>query len=129
TSLTVTDTTNDRLWILQLNIRKSPVAHLELINRPLGEEWDIILIQEPHILFTHNIRTPNNFRPVFPANRFTLEETVHSVIWVNSNIPTNNWTIIDVPGMNDISAIQIRQAQKIMNIFNIYNDCENSDSL
>ncbi|KAF8993959.1 hypothetical protein BDQ17DRAFT_1215384, partial [Cyathus striatus] len=57
-----------RLRILQLNIRKSPAAHLDLTNRTLAADWDIILIQEPNIIFTNDIRTPNNFRPVIPTN-------------------------------------------------------------
>ncbi|KAF8992860.1 hypothetical protein BDQ17DRAFT_1224749, partial [Cyathus striatus] len=56
------------LRILQLNIRKSPAAHLDLANRSLASDWDIILVQEPNIIFTNDICTPNNFHPVIPAN-------------------------------------------------------------
>ncbi|KIJ92651.1 hypothetical protein K443DRAFT_64767, partial [Laccaria amethystina LaAM-08-1] len=57
-----------RLRILQINLNKSRKAHLELYNRVLGKEWDIVLVQEPHLTFTSNIRTPNGFVTVAPAD-------------------------------------------------------------
>ncbi|XP_006457370.1 hypothetical protein AGABI2DRAFT_71908, partial [Agaricus bisporus var. bisporus H97] len=56
-----------RLRILQINMNRSEAAHLDLINRNLGKYWDIICLQEPHITKYGNIRTPKNFRQVYPV--------------------------------------------------------------
>ena len=120
--------TTDNLCILQLNLNKSKKAHLELMNNRLSTKYEIILIQEPHVNIFNNIRTPNNFRPVFPVNRLQNQDTIRSVIWVNKNIDTSNWIALDIPDTNDITAIQIKNTTGIISIFNIYNDCNHSQN-
>jgi hypothetical protein len=124
-----TNTTNiASLRILQLNLNKSEKAHLELSNN-VGKDWDIVLLQEPHIINHFNaIRTPANFRPVFPEDRGRNGTTVRSVIWVSSEIDTANWEIINIPNTNDITAIQLKGAYGKLTIINIYNDCTHSAS-
>ena len=39
----------NRLCILQINLNKSEKAHLDLLNRPLGMWWDVVLLQEPYV--------------------------------------------------------------------------------
>ena len=116
------------LRILQINLNKSEKAHLDLYNQVSLEPWDIVLIQEPHIVnkFNH-IRTPTTYRQVFPENR-GRDATVRSVIWVNKALETTQWEIIDVPGTNDITAIQLRGAYGQLTIFNIYSDCERHEA-
>jgi hypothetical protein len=118
-----TNTTSTSLRILQLNLNKSEKAHLELLNN-VGKDWDIVLLQEPHIINNFNaIRTPTNFRPVFPEDRGRNGDTVRSVIWVSSNLDTASWEIINVPNTNDITAIQLKGEYGKLTIINIYNDC------
>jgi hypothetical protein len=102
-----TQTTAERICILQINLNKSPNAHLDLINNVHGDKWDIVLVQEPNITFFTNIRTPNNFTLVTPASRFSLPNPVRSAIWMSSHLSTNTWKIISVPDTNDIMAIQV----------------------
>ena len=59
----------NRLHILQINLNKSEKVHLDLLNRPLGMQWDIVLLQEPHIMKFNMIRTPMHFHQVYPADR------------------------------------------------------------
>jgi hypothetical protein len=69
------------LHILQINLNKSEKAHLELINNVKAKDWDIMLVQEPHIIGHFNtIRTPTNFRPVFPDDRGRNDKHVQSLI-------------------------------------------------
>jgi len=127
----------NRLQILQININKSQKAHLDLINRALGRNWDLILIQEPHILIqephiTHlgHIRTPNGFTSIFLQDQLArLENTVRSVIWVNSELSSNSWKALNIPGNNDLTAIQLYRHNTKLSIFNIYNDCTHSNTL
>jgi hypothetical protein len=120
----------NRLRILQLNVNKSEKAHLALINRASGKNWDIVLIQEPYITFLGHIRAPNRFNSIFPPDRLVkLEVAVRSVIWVNSSLSTNSWKAVNIPGNNDLTAIQINTGPGKVTIFNIYNDCTHSDTL
>ena len=87
-----------------------------------------MLIQEPYTTVFNAIRTPTNFRLVFPVHRLQNQnnEQIWSVIWVNKNLNTGNWTALDIPGTNDITAVQLRGPYGSLSIFNIYNDCTHS---
>jgi endonuclease/exonuclease/phosphatase family metal-dependent hydrolase len=114
------------LRILQINLNKSEKAHLDIINDKVSSRYDIMLIQEPHATAFRGIRTPANFRPVYPKNRFTDDASVRSVIWVNTRLETKNWKILDIPHTNDITAIQIKGTYGKISIFNVYNECTHS---
>ena len=86
----------------------------------------LILIQEPHTNYFNSIIMSPNFRPVFPSNRVISQDTIRAVIWVNRNIDTSQWITLDIPNTNDISAIQIKNNQGVISIFNIYNNCTHS---
>ena len=115
------------LQILQINLNKSEKAHLDLINNKLTNNWDLVLIQEPHTTFFQSVRTPPKFRPVFPTDRGRNAQ-VRSVIWVNASLDTKFWKIIEIPETNDITAIQIKGPYGRITIFNVYNDCTHSNS-
>ena len=114
------------LQIFQINLNKSQIAHLDLINYELSNKYELILVQEPHITSFNKFRTPPNFRPVFPISRDTKDDPIRSIIWVNRSLDTSMWTALDIPDNNDISAIQINNTSRLFSIFNIYNDCTHS---
>jgi exonuclease III len=115
------------LRIFQINLNKSQTAHLEIINTIESGKWDVILVQEPHMLNKFNaIRTPTNFRPVFLDDRGQNDKYIRSLIWVSTALETKDWKIIAIPGTNDITAIQLNGGYGKVTIFNIYNDCNNS---
>ena len=89
---------NNRLRILQINLNKSEKAHLDIINGKVSKNYDIMLIQEPYTTVFNAIRTPANFRPVFPVHRLQNhnDEQIWSVIWVNKSLNTGNWTALDI---------------------------------
>ncbi|KXN81037.1 hypothetical protein AN958_06283 [Leucoagaricus sp. SymC.cos] len=127
--MTEQQTENNRLRIFQLNMNKSETAHLDLINRKLGEYWDIVCIQEPHITKLGHIRTPNRYRQVFSSARNDpTAGKVRSVIWVNERLDTNNWEVVNIPDTNDITAIRIRSGFNTLVIFNIYNPCDSNNT-
>ena len=117
---------NERIRILQINLNKSEKAHLDIINERVSNEYDVILIQEPYTTVFNAVRTPANFRPVFPSHRFQNEDQIRSVIWVNKKLDTRNWLILDILGTNDLTAIQLRGPYGTISIFNMYNDCTHS---
>ena len=126
----VIEPTQNRLRILQLNLNKSERVHLDVINSTLGKNWDIILIQEPYLTHLGHIRTPNGFTGVFPPDRLANQEaTVRSVIWVSSSLSSNSWKAVNIPGNNDLTAIQLSSGNLKVTIFNVYNDCTHSATL
>jgi len=119
---------SDHLRLLQINLNKSEAAQLELINDELSNNYDIILIQEPHTTTFGNIRTPNQFRQVYPGGRHDPNTKVRSGIWVNRNIDTGCWKELPIPNTGDITAIQLTGKYGRLSIFNIYNPCENNSA-
>ncbi|KAF9542458.1 hypothetical protein CPC08DRAFT_650165, partial [Agrocybe pediades] len=97
----------NRLRILQINLNKSEKGHHDLMNRPLKNDYDLILIQEPYITKTGIIRTPNGFSLIYPQDRKKDANKVRTVIMVSTNLETSTWKEINVPGDNDITIIQI----------------------
>ena len=65
---------NNSIRILQINLNKSKKAHLDIINENISKNYDILLIQEPYTTIFNMIRTPTNFRPIYPINRLQNEE-------------------------------------------------------
>ena len=112
--------------LLQINLNKSEKAHLDILNEEVSQKYDIILIQEPYTTKFNAIRTPTNFRPVYPTNRLQDDAQIRSVMWVNKRLDTKGWTILDIPDTNDITAIQLKGPYRKLTIFNIYNDCTHS---
>jgi len=122
--------TPTRLWILQINLNKSSKAHLELYNKVSRDEWDIILVQEPHVTAMGNIRTPNGYVTVAPAEHYKDGvPATRAITWVSSDLATNSWKILNVPGTNDITMIQLAGTYRRLTIINIYNDCTHSRTL
>lgn len=80
---------------------------MALINRDLRNNWDKLLVQEPHTNYYSHIMTPNGFRQIYPTNDLWKKRGVRSTIWVNANISTNSWKAIIILDMTDIMAIQI----------------------
>ena len=93
-----------KIRILQCNLNKSERAHLDIINEKVSMKYDIMLIQEPYTTKFNAIRTPANFRPVFPRNRRDPEVQIRSVIWVNKQLETRHWKIIDI---QDTTTLQL----------------------
>jgi len=119
-----------RLRILQINLNKSSKAHLELYNRVSKKEWDLVLVQEPHVTTMGNIRTPNSFVAVAPADRYKDNAPMtRAVTWVSSDLATSSWKILNMPGTNDTVAIQMAGAYGRLTIINTYNDCNHSRML
>jgi len=119
-----------RLRILQINLNKSSKAHLELYNRVSKKEWDLVLVQKPHVTTMGNIRTPNDFVAVAPADRYKDNAPMtRAVMWVSSDLATSSWKILNMLGTNDTVAIQMAGTYGRLTIINTYNNCNHSRML
>jgi Endonuclease-reverse transcriptase len=85
-----------------------------------------MLIQEPYTTTFNMIRTPANFRQVFPKSRRHEDNQIRSIIWVNTRLDTKDWIALDIPDTSDITAIQLKGPYRKLAIFNMYNDCTHS---
>jgi hypothetical protein len=116
------------LRIFQQNVMKTKASAMHLINRGLHTAFDIIALQEPYLDKLTNTRANWNWHVIYPTNKHEDTSRVRSVILVNNRLNTNDWDQIHLDS-NDISAVTIRGTCGTINIYNLYNDCTNSDTL
>ena len=50
-------------------------------------------------------------------------------MWVSTVLAMNSWKIMNVPGTNNVTVIQLVGAYRQLTIINIYNDCKHSRTL
>ncbi|KAF8955094.1 hypothetical protein BDZ97DRAFT_1675240 [Flammula alnicola] len=113
------------LKIWQQNVRKSPTAQLTLLNS-LNNDYDIICIQEPCYDFQQQTRATRVWRTVYPTSHKQGQSTSRSLILVHEKLSTNAWTQIDIQSA-DVVAIQLKNNDSTIDLYNIYNDCEHPE--
>ena len=101
----------------------------DLINSLIHNEWDIILLQEPYIDTLGSTRANHHWRVIYPSDHLANTTPKRSVILVNTKLDTNSWSQVLLSNTNDITIIQIKHPQGKVTIFNIYNDCNHSNSM
>jgi endonuclease/exonuclease/phosphatase family metal-dependent hydrolase len=117
------------LRIRQQNICKSLEGQLEALNN-FKECFDIICFQEQHFDFQNQSQALQNWYTIYPTKgERSGDLRQRSMLLINKNIKTSLWKQIDVKH-KDITAIEIRTGNNAwVRIFNIYNDCKNSDAI
>ncbi|KZV59410.1 hypothetical protein PENSPDRAFT_551512, partial [Peniophora sp. CONT] len=118
------------LRILQQNLNHSSMAQNALLHRDPHRDFDILLLQEPSIntLNGYTIANPN-FAVAYPPDYdFDTKKPARAITLINKDINTNAYEILPFPG-RDVSAIQLKGEFGRITIFNIYNSCDNSDTI
>ncbi|KDQ50023.1 hypothetical protein JAAARDRAFT_88523, partial [Jaapia argillacea MUCL 33604] len=100
-----------------------------LINSSIHEDWDIILIQEPYLDTFGKMRANSKWRVQYPSSHLTNNSKIRSVILVNANIDTNQYSEITVEGTNDVTALQLHGDFGRFTIYNLYIDTGYDDAL
>ena len=88
----------------------------------------LIALQEPAINpfgFTIAMR---EWMPIYPTPHGTTHDRSRAITLIRSNISTDTWTQLDFPS-SDVVIIQIEGTWGKITIFNIYNDCDNNDTI
>ena len=116
------------LTIRQQNVNKSLLSQLDLLESLRRDDYDICIIQEPHIDFKGNSRPNRQWSTLYPNTHQKHPEKTRSIILVNTNLHTDTWKQIDFQHPY-ITAVELRGAFGTLQIFNIYNDCNNNSSL
>ena len=120
--------TRRNLQIRQQNTNKSLQSQLDLLTSLKRNDYNICAIQEPYIDFKGMTRANYQWFTVYPPTHNETPHNTRSVLLINANLITNDWKQISIPHP-DITAIEISGTFGIIRLFNIYNDCNNNNSL
>ena len=116
------------LHIWQQNARKSLTAQHYILNTN-PSLFNLILIQEPWLDTLGNTRGNHHWQIIYPSNRYTDgHNTLRSIILINTRIPTNLYTVLNIPHSN-ISALHLRGDFGACSIFNIYNNSNDNSTI
>ena len=115
-----------RFW--QQNVNKSLISQLDLLNNTDSKLYDLIFLQEPHTDFLNLTRANHHWTIVYPTCHHTSPKTTRSVILVSTKISKNKWKQVHVQS-NDVTAIELNSDFGNVTFYNIYNACENADTL
>ncbi|VDB89214.1 unnamed protein product [Peniophora sp. CBMAI 1063] len=125
----VDPTRTRNLRIFQHNLNKNPIAQQALINRNPQQLYDILFLQEPYIDSRGLTRATPDFHTEYPHGYdFDHENPARSVILVNKIISTDAYEMLPFPG-RDVTAIQLTGDFGRLTIFNIYNSCDDSETI
>ena len=122
--------TTEKLTIWQQNVNKSPSCQHNLIsnNHLANMGVGLIALQEPAINPFNLTTATKDWTPIYPTPHGATSDRTRAITLIRSNISTDSWTQLDFPS-SDVTIIQINGLWGKITIFNIYNDCDNNDTI
>ena len=115
-----------QIW--QQNVNKLLESQLDLLESLRRNKYDICAIQEPYVDFNGKTRANHNWTTIYSNMHQEHPDRTRSVILVNANLLTDAWKQINIEHP-DITAIEIQGQFGTLQIINIYNDCNNNNTL
>lgn len=112
----------------QQNLNKSLTAQLDLLNQVDPKNTDLIFIQEPHIDFLNLTRANYHWTVIYPTAHHDTPAKTRSVILVNKTVSKNAWQQVPLES-SDVTVMELKINNQPITIYNIYNACENADTL
>jgi hypothetical protein len=88
----------------------------------------VVAIQEPPINTFANTIASRDWIPIYPTTHSNDPTKTCSLLLIRSTILTEKWQQVDFPS-GDITVIQISGAWGTLTIYNIYNNCDNNDTI
>ena len=116
------DTSPTRLRIRQQNLRHCKDAQNDLINSPIHNKADILILQEPYFDTFRNTKATHHWHVVKPTSYRESAATIKAIIMVNKRLSTGQWTQIDIKDTQDLVGVQLTGQYGTISILNIYND-------
>ena len=104
------------------------MAHEDLLESLKTAAYDICAIQEPAINSFNNTLANTKWRVVYPKTHFQHPKKTRSVIFVSTAVSTNMWHSLDTDS-GDLTAIRLKTDAGTVDIYNIYNDINNDETL
>ncbi|VDC04307.1 unnamed protein product [Peniophora sp. CBMAI 1063] len=106
-----------------------PDCHHFLLNSPALNDFDLILLQEPCINNLGLTRASSRHYVAYPhPHASDRSKPARAVTFINKALDTNSWEKLPFPSL-DVSAVLMKGDFGRLTIFNIYNDCNNSETL
>ena len=115
-----------RIW--QQNINRLLEGQSDLLQSLQANKYDIVTIQEPHVNFLGCTRANPYWSVIYPRQHLDNLKKPRSITLINQSISTNNWEALNIPS-NNITGVWLHGAFGSLSILNIYNDCDNNQSL
>lgn len=105
-------------------------AHEEFLNAGYLDNYDIIAIQEPWLDRMHNTRALHQWRVIYPTHHQRDKTTIktRAVIFINRRIRTDAYQPINIEN-SDMVAVRILGEQQHLDIYNIYADGRNLNTI
>ena len=127
---TIGNNAHNTLSIWQQNVNKSCTCQHALISSTVlaKQSIDIVALQEPPINPFGNTIASRDWIPVYPTTHTKEPSKTHSIFLIRNNILTENWKQVDFPS-GDVTVIQINGPWGELTIYNVYNDCNNNDTI
>jgi hypothetical protein len=118
------------LTIWQQNVNKSNICQHDLISsaRLAKRGIDVIALQEPSINSFGTTVASRDWIPIYPTTHSATPNKTRSILLIRSNILTENWRQVDFPS-GDVTVVQLNGNGGKTLIYNIYNDCNNNDTV
>jgi len=66
--------------------------------------------------------------PIYPSIHRKTEKTSRAVTFIRADLSSDAWKQLDFPSA-DVTAIQLKGDWGILNIVNVYNDCESDETV
>lgn len=100
-----------------------------MLSRCAPDKYDIVAIQEPYIDFLRNARAGLHWYSIYPKTHYTdADKHTCSMILVNKRIATEAWERLEIDSP-DMTGIKLKAQTSVVQLFNIYCDCNHSDSI
>ncbi|PPQ77570.1 hypothetical protein CVT24_005191, partial [Panaeolus cyanescens] len=99
-----------------------------MLHKVDPKEYDVVLMQEPHIDHLGNTRANAGWRVVYPTGHRDNPKLTRAVTLISSKIDTNDWTPETLVSQ-DVVLTRLKASDRIINIYNIYNDCKHDNSM
>ncbi|KAF8835617.1 DNase I-like protein, partial [Paxillus ammoniavirescens] len=108
--------------IWQQNLNTSRDAQTAFLNSLNPNDWDILVLQEPHINSVNNILSTWRYHAVYPTLRHLgPTQKSRAATLVSTSIDCNTWTQLPFPS-RDVITIQLTGSYGRCTILNIYNN-------
>ena len=116
------------LHFWQQNINKSLLSQLDLLNNTDPKLFNFIFLQEPHVDFLNLSRANHQWMVIYPTCHHANPKTTRSVTLVSTRVSKNKWKQVHVQS-NNVTAVELSSDFGTITFYNIYNACENADTL
>lgn len=121
---------DERITIWQQNVNKSPVSQHTLISNTILVEHgiDILALQEPAINTFNQSISSKDWISIYPSTHHINPDKTRSLSLIRASISTDSWEQIEFPD-GDVTIIMLKGDWGKLIIFNIYNNCNNNDTI